>query len=96
MKISDIKEYETGEHCFGDILRVNGVDYDDLSIKDTMGIIHDVMENNINSSSYIKEIFKIALEYAQLDFISGHTDDCDQCGNWNSYSKYGIEDELET
>ena len=34
MKSEDVKIYESGNHCFGDILRVNSVDYEDISKED--------------------------------------------------------------
>lgn len=91
MKYEDIKTYEIGEHCFGEILKVNGIDYEDLEKDDIMEFILDMLrEDNINSSIYLKEVFKYLLENVEADCIENHYDDCDQCGNPNSYSKYEV------
>ena len=92
MKQSDIKEYETGEHCFGEILNINGKSYEDFSEEDTMEFILDMLSNDINKESLKKDIIKIALEYLQFDLIDHDSNTCDQCGNWNSYEKYKLED----
>ena len=43
MKVEDIKEFETGEHCFGEILLVNGVDYEDIPVQDVKSFILDML-----------------------------------------------------
>ena len=91
MEVKDIKEFELGEHCFGDILRVNGVDYDDLKKDDVIEFILDMFKNDINADSLIEETFKNALEHLQYDCIESDNDSCEQCGNWNHYSKYVAE-----
>ena len=92
MKIKDIKNFEIGNHCYGDIIKVNGIDYDNLSNDDILEFIKDMFENNINSSSLIQETFKSALELLNCINISSESDACDQCGNWNHHDKYEIKD----
>ena len=90
MKASDIKEFEMGEHCFGEIFSVNGVDYEDISVEDQKEFILDIMENNINASSLLKNVFKQCLEYLQADLEDSNSNQCEQCGNYNSHEKWKI------
>lgn len=90
MKIKDIKEYELGKHCFGDILTVNGKDYEDISKEDAIEFILDMFENDLNSEILIMETFKNALEYLQAEMVENDSSSCDQCGDWNYYSKYVV------
>lgn len=88
MKAKDIKEFELGEHCFGPILTVNGIDYEDLTKEEVLEFISDMFENDINASSLIREAFKNSLEHLQYECIENDSDTCEQCGNWNYHSKY--------
>lgn len=88
MKAKDVKDFELGESCFGEILRVNGADYEDLTKEEILELITDMFENDINASSLIRESFKNSLEHLEYDCIESSNSSCDQCGNWNSYSKY--------
>ncbi len=90
MKASDIKEFEMGEHCFGEILSVNGVDYEDISVEEQKEFILDMMEHNINASSLLKSVFKHCLDYLQADLEDSNSKYCEQCGNYNSYEKWKI------
>lgn len=45
MKAKDIKEFELGEHCFGETLRVNETDYEDLTKEEILV--------NMNNNAYI-------------------------------------------
>lgn len=91
MKAKDIKEFELGEHCFGEILKVNGTDYEDLTKEEILEFINDMFENDINSSNLIRETFKNSLEYLQYDCVESDNSSCDQCGNYNHYGKYILE-----
>lgn len=91
MKYSDIKSYEIGESCFDEILRVNGIDYEDLSKEDIMEFIND-MFNSLNGHIYIKETFKTLLENVEGDLVEHNNSSCDQCGNHNTYYKYEVKD----
>ena len=84
----DIKEYEIGNHCFGPILTVNGTQYNDIPQEEIKKFILNMFENDINSDLLIREVFKLSLEYLQLDCIKNDHDTCEQCGNWNDYRKY--------
>lgn len=90
MKVNEIKEFETGEHCFGEILTVNGVDYEDISKEDQKEFILEMLEKDINSSHLLKEIFKTCLDYLQADLEDSNSNYCDQCGNYNSYEKWKL------
>ena len=92
MKIKDIKEYELGKHCFGEILTINGKDYVDISKEDAIEFILDMFENDLNSEILIMETFKNALEYLQGERVENNSSSCDQCGDWNYYSKYVVND----
>lgn len=92
MKIKDIKEYELGKHCFGEILTINGKDYVDISKEDAIEFILDMFENDLNSEILIMETFKNALEYLQGEIVENNSSSCDQCGDWNYYSKYVVND----
>lgn len=91
MKAKDIKDFEIGEHCFGQILNVNGKDYNDLKKEDILEFIDDRFKNDINASILIRETFQNLLENLQYDLTESSNDTCEQCGNWNSYGKYEIE-----
>ncbi len=93
MKKSDIKEYETGEHCFGEILNINGKSYEDLPEESTMELILDTLNNDINKEIIKKDVVKVILEHLQLDWVDGNSSTCEQCGNWNSYEKYKLEED---
>lgn len=88
METREIDEFELGKSCFGEILRVNGVDYEELCPDEVMELIMDVMMNDINKSNFIKETFQSALEYLQYDLVDSDSSSCDQCGDWNHYEKY--------
>jgi len=88
MKETDINEYEIGEHCFGPILRVNGNDYEDLSKEDIVEFINDMFTNNLNSNHLIMETLKLTLQYLEFDCTESDSDSCEQCGNYNNYSKF--------
>jgi hypothetical protein len=88
MKPEDIKTYELGDHCFGPILRVNDVDYEDINESDIISFINNMMENDINKSNLIKELFQSTIEYLQYDMIENSSDRCDSCGNYNTYAKF--------
>jgi len=90
MKINEIKEFETGEHCFGETLTVNGVDYEDISKEDQKEFILEMLEKGINSSHLLKEIFKTCLDYLQAEVVEDDFYTCDQCGNHNSYAKWKV------
>ena len=90
MKAKDIEEYEEGHHCFGDFLRVNGIDYEELDQKEVLEFINDMFENDPNNSILIQETFLNALGHLELDVDedSSYSNTCDQCGNWNFNTKY--------
>ena len=88
MKESDVKEYETGNHCYGDILRVNGEDYKDIDKQEKIELLLDMFENNHNSELLLRELFSFALGYIDILLVEDTNDKCDQCGDWNTYSKY--------
>ena len=88
MKAKEVKEYEIGKHCFGEILRVNGTDYEDLEKDEILELIIDMFNNDINASSLIREAFISSLEHLQYDCVESDNHVCDQCGDWNDYSKY--------
>jgi hypothetical protein len=88
MKATDIKEYEIGNHCYGDIMRINGKDYEDLSREEVLELIHDMLTNDINSGAMVREVLGTALSYLPFDMTESDHTTCDQCGNWNQYSHY--------
>ena len=88
MKEVDVNEYEIGEHCFGPILSINGDDYEDLSKEDIVEFINDMFTNNLNSDHLIMETLKLTLQYLDFDRTESDSNSCDQCGNYNDYSKY--------
>lgn len=90
MKAKDIKEFEIGEHCFGEILSVNGVDYEDIPVEDVKSFILDMLENDINASSLLKEAFKQCLEHLQADLEDETSSFCETCGNYNTCEKWTI------
>lgn len=94
MKIKEIKEFETGEHCFGKILRVNGKDYEDFDKSDILNFINQMFKEDINSEFIIREAFENCLDHLQFYLKEKNDSTCDQCGNWNSYSKYTLYEDI--
>lgn len=88
MKQEDIESYETGEHCFGPILKVNNKNYDDYSKEEITELINDTLENDINSENFRQEAFKLALEYLQFELVENDYHTCEQCGNPNDYYRF--------
>ena len=88
-----IKEFERGEHCFGPILTVNGIEYNDLNQEEVIDFINDMFKNNLNNGLLIRECFDTCLDYLQAEMVDSSSDSCEQCGNFNSYAKYVVEDE---
>lgn len=88
MKVQDIKEFETGEHCFGEILNINGKDYSEFKEEDILSMIQQMSTESINSSSFIRETFKLLLEYLQADMVDSSSNACLQCGSYNNYAKW--------
>lgn len=88
MKAEDITEFELGNYCFGEILKVNGKDYDSFSKEDILEFINDMLINDINSSNLLKETFIASLQYLQFETVETDTSQCEECGNWNYYEKY--------
>lgn len=89
MKEEDIQEFELGHHCFGDILNVNGKDYEELSREDVLEFINETLnKENINTDSFVMRVFKMALEELQYECADSRSSKCDQCGDWNDYEKY--------
>lgn len=88
MKIKDIKEFELGKHCFGKILKVNGIDYEDITKTEMIEFIIDMFNNDINSSQLIEETFINCLQHLQYDCTETEESTCDQCGSYNYSNKY--------
>lgn len=90
MKIKDLKDYESEDHCFGEVLKINGKDYEDYSKEEIVEFIQDMFENDVNSEHLIRETFKNALEYLDAEIVDNNRHTCDQCDHDNSYTKYII------
>jgi len=88
MKEKDINEYILGEHCFGQILTVNGLDYEDIPKEHILELINDMLINNCNSNLLLRETLKNCLEYLEFERLESDRSSCDQCGNWNYREKY--------
>jgi hypothetical protein len=88
-----IKEYETGKHCFGPILTVNRIEYNDLKQEDVIEFINYMFKNNLNSGLLIRNCFETSLEYLHSEMVDSSSDSCGQCGNYNTYAKYVVDDE---
>ena len=87
-----IKEYEIGEHCFGLILTVDGINYDDLPEEKINNLIQYMLNEDVNKASFKQKVFIEALEYLQAELVESDSSVCDQCGNYNSYNKFKIID----
>lgn len=88
MRKDDITTYIIGEHCFGPILEVNGIEYNDISKEDVNEFISDMLENDINSDSLRRAVFQLVLEHLQLESEESSSDSCEQCGNYNYTNTY--------
>ncbi|MHB8762583.1 MAG: hypothetical protein ACYC6J_09440 [Coriobacteriia bacterium] len=88
MKAKDIEVIELGKHCFGQIFTVNDKDYNDYTKEEIIEFIIDMFNNDINSSIFLKETFESGLRYLQYDCVEDDSSTCDQCGDYNEYSKF--------
>ena len=77
---------EYGHHCFGDILRVDGIDFEDMTKERQLEIILLAAEDKDSR----REMFKTALYSFEGEEIESSHHTCDQCGDWNSYTKIQI------
>ena len=93
MKIKDIEQFETGEHCFGPVLRVNDVDYKDIDKEDVILMILEILKKDINKENLIRECFKLCLEYLPANLEDSNSNICEQCDNFNHYNLYKINKE---
>ena len=59
-----INKLELGNGCFGPILRINDVEYEDLDKKEVIQFIVDYLndDNNINNKYFLDEMFREIIE----------------------------------
>lgn len=88
MKLKDIKTFETGNSCFGDILRINEIDYIDIDNQSILNLINQILTTDVNKDIIIKEVLQLCLDNLQFDLIEHSQDYCEQCGNYNYYDKF--------
>jgi len=86
-----VEKFKVGNSCHGDIFEINDIDYDNLDKLEVINFINDMILKDINKEQLIKNIFKLTLEYLQLDVIDSHSSTCEQCGNDNWIVVYGKE-----
>lgn len=87
MKERAINKYEYSEHCFGKTIRINDVDIDDIPIQDQIELILDMITNSPNADSLRFTLLRECLDFIEFDEYEEYDDTCEQCGNWNTYSK---------
>lgn len=92
----DIKEYEIGKHCFGEILRINGEDFNDIDKGEMIEFIVDFLKNDENGEVLLYDILKTTLDYMEYDQVENSNSVCEQCGDWNYYTKYVDNEKEET
>lgn len=83
-----IKTFALGNHCFGNILYVNEIEYKDLNEKEVIYFILNQFNHNINRESLIRETFQNVLEHLEFDNIESDSYHCETCGDTNNYNKY--------
>lgn len=88
MKASDINEFELGNHCYGEIIRINDKDIEEIPKEEIIEYINDMLTSDINSNSLMIELLKTTLEYMQFDVVESDSSSCEQCGGYNDYTKY--------
>lgn len=84
----EITEFEEGSHCFGDFLTINGKDYEDFSEEEVIIFIIEKLKNGLNKDYYKRKFLTELLLDMDFDIIESSHDSCDQCGNFNTYTKY--------
>ena len=77
---------EYGHHCFGDILRVDGIDFEDMTKEGQLEIILLAAADK----EVRREMFQTALYSFEGEEIESNHYSCDSCGDWNSYTKIEI------
>ena len=88
MKAKDIKEYIIENHCMGNDLTIDGVDYNDLSTDDVMEFINDMLTNDTDADTMRKEVMTDLLHNLQFHQSVSEEYWCDQCCHYGGEFKY--------
>lgn len=87
MKLEDLQEFETGNHCFGTILNLNGEKFNEIDQDEIKELITDVI-NKSEESYFLEEFLNLALNSLEWECVESDDDFCDQCGDYNFYNRY--------
>lgn len=88
----DIHKIKIGNNCFGNILEVNGLNYDDLDHEE---VLNYVVEHLKKDYILLLETFKSVLEKIDIKVESSHSSYCAQCGENSYYYEGTVIDDLE-
>lgn len=94
MKLKDLQEFEIGNHCFGDILNLNGKNSNDLDENELKELIIDII-NQSKESYFLEEVLTFVLNSLEWECVENDDDICEQCGNYNFYSRYKSPEDME-
>lgn len=82
------------KHCFGENIEVDGISFDELDTDGKKEIINEYLKIYLEESGNdysLNELFKFLVENnMNVEYLKSEHSDCDQCGDWNTYSKLKI------
>ena len=88
MKAKDINSYTISAGCYGKTIKIDSLDLEDIRTKEIIEFITDMLKNDVNSKSLIREIVEVALDYLQFDLKESEGGICKTCGQYGYTHKY--------
>jgi len=84
----EIKSITYGSTCFGNLMRVNGVDYEDMSEQEQIDIIMLATKEDYGRSTLFMEALKILSSEYDGEYSTHY---CSQCGTTENIMKVNLE-----
>lgn len=84
----EIENWEEGKHCFGEYLRVNGEDFEDLNQEEVLEFVVEGLKNSRNKTYILQKTLQMVLEDMDFDVEDSRSSSCEQCGDWNFRTTY--------
>lgn len=90
MKSEEIKNWEKIKHCYGEDIRINGKDIEEVTSEKLLEFVNEMLIFDTNKDQLLKEVVQLCLEYLQGDLVEDESHLCEQCSDWNSSEKWEI------
>jgi len=84
----EVKNWEEGNHCFGEYLRINGEDFEDLNQEEVLKFVIEQLNVSRNKTYILQKTLQMVLEDMDFEIEDSNSSSCEQCGNWNYSTKY--------